>query len=188
MVAVLDSPIPTSSCNLANTGTNEGCLVDRQSYADAIRRAYEGEIVGERLYRALAMECSDADQRSKLSAISAIEAATHERLKHIAERLQIDLSQTAIQSTVERRLAQLRLLSWGEFIQQAVLEWPPYLARFEMLRQSAASGDEESLQFLADHERALVQFVNLEHSGSENSLSALSTFLHGLPSGSRQIP
>jgi hypothetical protein len=134
------------------------------------------------------MECSDADQRSKLSAISAIEAATHERLKHIAERLQIDLSQTAIQSTVERRLAQLRLLSWGEFIQQAVLEWPPYLARFEMLRQSAASGDEESLQFLEDHERALVQFVNLEHSGSENSLSALSTFLHGLPSGSRQIP
>ena len=162
--------------------------MDRQSYADAIRRAYEGEIVGERLYRALAMQCSDADQRSKLSAISAIEAATHERLKHIAERLQIDLSQTAIQCTVERRLAQLRLLSWGEFIQKAVLEWPPYLARFEVLRQAAASGDEESLQFLEDHERALVQFVNLEHSGSENSLSALSTFLQGCRQAAVRFP
>jgi hypothetical protein len=174
-----------------STGTvrpNTGSLVDRQTYADAIRRAYEGEIVGERLYRALALECSDTDQRSKLSAISAIEAATHERLKHIADRLQIDPSQAAIQCTVERRLAQLRLLSWGQFIQQAVLEWPPYLARFEVLRRSAASGDEESLQFLEDHERALVEFANLEHSGSENSLSTLSTFLHGLRPGSRRTP
>ena len=152
--------------------------MDGQSYAEAIHRAYEGEIVGERLYGALARECSDTDRRAKLSAISAIEAATRARLKHIADRLQLEPSRGAIQSTVERRLAQLRLLSWGEFIQKAVLEWPPYLTRFEALRQSAAPGDEESLQFLADHERALVQFANLEHGGSENSLSALSTFLH----------
>jgi hypothetical protein len=161
--------------------------MDRQSYVEAFRQAFEGEMIGERLYRKLAMECSDADHRSKLSAISEVEASTHVRLKHIADRLQIEASETTINRTVERRITELRRLSWGEFIQQAVLEWPPYLARFEELRQSAAPGDAQSLQVLEDHERALIQFANLEHRGSQDSLAALSTYLHGLPPMNRPV-
>jgi hypothetical protein len=109
------------------------------------------------------------------------------RLKHIADRLQIEASETTINRTVERRITELRRLSWGEFIQQAVLEWPPYLTRFEELRQSAAPGDVQSLQVLEDHERALIQFANLEHRGSQDSLAALSTYLRGLPPINRPV-
>ena len=153
--------------------------MSEEAYRTNVRSAYEGEIVGERLYRALSAQCPDADHRGKLLAISRVEKMTHQRLQPIAARLGIEPVEALIQSTVERRLAELGQLSWDTLIAKAVSGWPAYLERFEALRCSAVATDVMALQSLVDHERALIQFAHLEHEnpGSAASLRPLLVYL-----------
>jgi hypothetical protein len=149
--------------------------LSEEAYRTSVRSAYEGEIVGERLYRALSAEDTDGDRRHKLLTISRVEAVTHQRLQPVAARLGIEPAEASIESSVQHRLAQLRQLSWETLIAKAVAEWPAYLGRFEMLRRSAASADAAALQSLVDHEYALVRFALLEYDspGSDRSLRPL---------------
>ena len=51
-----------------------------EAYREGIREAYQGELVGEKLYRAYGESRSDPRQREKLAAIADIERSTHLRL------------------------------------------------------------------------------------------------------------
>jgi rubrerythrin len=156
--------------------------LSEETYKENIRKAYEGEMVAERAYGALAAERADPSQRAKLSAISRVEGLTHRRLQQVASRLRIGPEEARIKSTVERQIAELRQLTWDGFIQKAVLEWPAYLDRFAALRRSAAPGDEPALQYLVEHESALVQFAQLEHADpGSDSLRPLLAYLGELP-------
>ena len=148
-------------------------------YHDEILAAYQGELIGERLYRELAMRSEVGDQKAKLHAIADVERQTSRRLKPIAERLGIDVRETQWMCIVERRLSELESLAWPEFIERAMRDWPPYIARFEALRQLAPAGDADSIQWLVQHEAALVAFARTERDamGSDASLRPLRTFL-----------
>src|ERR1700676_4900631 len=146
-------------------------MVER-SYAEGIRRAYIGELIGERLYRTLARQWNDADCSKKLAAIADVEALTHRELKTIAGRLGIELVETELQDEVERYVAELGQLSWPELLERAASEWPSYISEYAALAGLPPPGDEVSLGILVDHERALVEFVRLERAniGSMASL------------------
>jgi hypothetical protein len=148
-------------------------------YHDGIRAAYQGELAGERLYRELANRFPSDDRHAKFRAIADVEWLTHSRLKPIAERLGVGSGETDWLPTVERRAAELGSLSWREFIDKALRDWPPYIERFAALKPLAPPGDEASIQFLIDHEVALVEFARLEQAtpGAEDSLRVLQTFL-----------
>lgn len=153
------------------------------AYRDGIRSAYAGELIGERLYRALAQGSRDADQRVKLDAIADVERLTHRRLKPIAERLGSVPSDAELQAVVARRAVELAALSWPEFIARANRDWPPYVARFEELKPLAPPGDAAAIRSLIDHEVALVEFARVEQSavGAEASLRVLQAFLLATP-------
>ena len=165
-----------------NARANKDGSITSNFYTDAIRKAYAGEIAGERLYRALGLECEHPQNRIKFLAIAAVEALTNQRLRPIATRLGIEPDEAEMKFTIERRARELRVLSWREFIRKAAADWPPYIAEFEALAAAAAPGDESVLQGLVDHERALVRFVSIEADGlavgtSENSLAPLDDYL-----------
>jgi hypothetical protein len=149
------------------------------AYRDGIMAAYQGELIGESLYRELANRSMVDDQKAKLHAIADVERHTHCRLKPIAERLGIDVSEAAWMRVVERRVRELESLTWPDFIDKALRDWPPYIARFEALKQLAPAGDADSIQWLVDHESALVAFARTEHDamGSNASFRPLQTFL-----------
>ena len=140
-------------------------------YLDGIRRAYTGELIGEGTYRELATRCSDPDRQSKLAAIADVERLTHERLKPIALRHGIAVADSTWRPIVERRVEELASLSWLDFMDMASRDWPPYILRFEALRQIAPACDIDTIQMLVDHEVALVEFVHLERSGSGSARS-----------------
>jgi hypothetical protein len=149
-----------------------------REYTDGLRQAYEGELVGERLYRLLATRCTEKAHRSSLTAIADVERCTHTVLAPIALRLQIHPSEADLWSRVERRVLQLERLSWSEFLEKALVEWPPYIAEFEALERMAPPGDGPSLAFVVEHERVLVEFARLEHDdpGSAGALNLLESF------------
>jgi hypothetical protein len=153
------------------------------AYRDGIRAAYEGELIGERLYRMLAHGRRDADQRTKLDAIADVERLTNARLRPVAERLGIVPIDAELQAVVVRRAAELSALSWSEFIDKANREWPPYIVRFEALQPLAPSSDVAIVRSVVQHEIALVEFVRLEQSavGSQTSLRVLEAFLLAAP-------
>ncbi len=166
----------------------EGGKAGDVAYRDGIRSAYEGELIGERLYRTLAMCRSDLDQRAKLDAIADVERLTNGRLKPIAERLGIAPADAEIQAIVRRRVAELSTLGWSDFIARANRDWPPYIARFEELQPLAPSDDGPAIRSLIDHELALVEFARVEQSalersavGAEASLRVLQAFLLATP-------
>jgi hypothetical protein len=149
------------------------------AYHDGILAAYQGELIGERLYRELANRSKVGDQKAKLRAIADVERQTSRRLKPIAERLGIDVRDAHWMRIVERRLGELESLAWPDFIDKALRDWPPYIARFEALQQLAPAGDADSIQWLVRHEAALVAFARTERDamGSDASFHLLQTFL-----------
>ena len=149
------------------------------SYSDGIRDAYKGELIGERVYRQLATQCTDRAQFVKLAAIADVERLTHQRLRPIVVRLQIIVVDTDWLPVAERRVKDLASLEWREFIEKAWREWPPYIARFEALKALAPACDTDAMHMLIAHEVALVEFVRQETSvsGSVSSIGPLNSYL-----------
>jgi hypothetical protein len=97
--------------------------------------AYQGELIGESVFHELANRSMVSDQKAKLRAIADVERHTGWRLKPIAERLGIEASDAQRLRVIERRVSELESLAWPEFIDKALRDWPPYIARFEALKR-----------------------------------------------------
>jgi hypothetical protein len=155
-----------------------------RAYRDGISWAYQGELIGESVYRELANRSISGDQKAKLRAIADVEEYTSWRLKPIAERLGIEVSDAQRLGVIERRVSKLQSLTWPDFIEKALRDWPPYIARFEALKQLAPAGDVDIIQWLVDHEVALVAFARIEQDdmGSNASFCKLQIFLDKIDS------
>ncbi len=149
------------------------------AYRKGIYTAYQGELIGECLYRELAKRSTDPIQKAKLDAVADVECLTHSTLRPIADRLNIALSEAEWRSIVERRANELAPLAWPDFIRRAMRDWPPYIVSFQALQPLAPHRDATSIQFLVDHEVALVDFARAETAaiGSGSSLLVLEEFL-----------
>ena len=87
-------------------------------------------------------------------------------------RLGITCATGEIEEIVHRRVAELGALSWTQFIEQALVKWPPYIAEFEALAESSPPHDRGAMRLLVAHERALVEFLNLER-GQPHALASI---------------
>jgi hypothetical protein len=133
-------------------------------YLGGIRRAYCGELSASRVYRLLAEQEKFAEQRPKLSAIADVESQTARLLEPIATRLGITCGTDELEGIVRRRVMELGALAWTQFIEQALVNWPPYIAEFEALAGNSPREDRSAMRLLVAHERALVEFLHLERS------------------------
>jgi hypothetical protein len=148
-----------------------------ESYYEGIRKAYEGEIVGEALYRLLSERSTDSARRRKLAVIAAVERRTRDHLESIATRLGIKAQAADIQARIERRAVELASLEWPAFIEKALRDWPPFIDEFEATLRLAPARDARSVRWVVDHERALVEFARLEQAGCADSLKPIEAFL-----------
>jgi hypothetical protein len=133
-----------------------------RDYLEGIRRAYGGELSASHVYRRLAEQAKFAAQRPKLSAIADVEARTARVLEPIALRLGITCGTREIEEVAHRRVAELGALCWAQFIERALVSWPPYIAEFETLAEISPKHDRSAMRLLVAHERALVEFLHLE--------------------------
>jgi hypothetical protein len=148
-----------------------------QTYIDAIREAYEGEIEGEAVYRGLSELSDDLGQRVKFATIADVEQRTHRILHPAASRLGIEPAMERITAEAARRARELSQLAWPEFVAKATVNWPPFIDRFEAVERMAPLVDALATRRLVEHERALVEFIRLEHRGLHESLRPLQDFL-----------
>jgi hypothetical protein len=131
------------------------------------------------VYRLLAEHEKFAEQRVKLSAIADVESQTARVLEPIAMRLGITCDAGEIEAIAHHRLTELGALSWTQFIERALTNWPPYVAEFEALAENSPHSDRPAMRLLVAHERALVEFLHLErsHPHALASVAPLRNFL-----------
>jgi rubrerythrin len=141
------------------------------TYRELLHRAYQGELIGEILYRTLATRTNDAKLREKMLLISDVEQRTNQLLHPLADGLRIEASQSTISQVVRDRTAELQSLSWDAFLEKAAFDWPPFIEQFEALRDAGPRAARATLQLAVDHEVALVEFIRLERSGAPNAVA-----------------
>jgi len=147
-------------------------MSDGSEYITGVRGAYRGELEASRVYGLLAERKHDDNERVKLAAIAEVEARTAGALEPIARRLGFACVAGEIDEIARPRVEEMSAMSWGQFIERALEEWPPYIDRFEALRKEAPASDARAMDFLVAHERALVEFLRIEKS-EPHSLASL---------------
>jgi hypothetical protein len=147
------------------------------TYVDGVLQAYEGELIGERLYAGVAAARGEQDAQQRFALIAAVERATHTLLQPVAARLGLKASEERVSAAVRKRTPELAALSWPEFVRKAMHDWPPFVPRFEALRALAPADDAAVLEMVVEHERALVEFIRREAVGDAASLEPLQQYL-----------
>lgn len=147
-------------------------------YLAEIREAYEGEIYGEALFRDLAGSVEAADHRRTLAILAELEAETRRRLAPLLLRRSIEVADEASQIEKGRLLAaEMKALSWTVLIERLESIIRPAVDRYDALADAASPDDREALNYLARHERALLDFVTAERAGAAGSLDSVLALL-----------
>lgn len=143
-------------------------MIEDRGYEAGVRAAWAGEIFGEALFSELARLGGDRAQATKWKLLAELERVTGEQLAPLVSRYGYETEPPV--EEMERGLANAR-----EFAEMphtdfmALIE--PYLkeviSKFEALRDAAPDEDKATMQFLVDHEVALLRFAQLERSGDD---------------------
>lgn len=140
-------------------------------YLDGVHAAWVGEIQGELFFNTLAKTEVGA-QREKWETLAQLERVTGERMAALLRAR--DVTPTAPETSGEL-LAAAQEYARMPFA-DAVSSMRPILlnaiGRFEALLAQAPPAERATMQFLLDHERALLSFVDREAAGDDASLEA----------------
>ena len=141
-------------------------------YEDGVHAAWVGEIQGELFFNALA-EAETGTQREKWETLAVLERVTGKRIAAVLRARDVDL---AAPEASGQLLAAVQEYAKQPF-SDAVSAMRPILldaiGKFEALLAQAPSTERSAMQFLVDHERAILRFVDLEAAGQgEASLAA----------------
>lgn len=139
-------------------------------------KAYQGEVLGEAYFAALADRAEDGDQKTKLLALVALERGTKELLAPSLERLGLPIEPDQSMLDFVNGLT--------DFDYSAMLDSVPavaadYLVSYGRLRELCAPEDEGVVNLVIAHELALEVFMRREKAGlTETSLQAIEVLPH----------
>lgn len=150
--------------------------ITEDEYISEIRKAADGEIQGEVIFKALA-EIAGEEHRHKLDLLAALEARTAGELDALIARYGIALSDTNV-AEGEAFARQYAGKTYREILEDWAKWIPDYVALYDRLADGARPADKEALDFLAAHERAIDQFIGLELAGkADDAVAAISSLL-----------
>ena len=138
------------------------------SYQDGIFQAWAGELQGEMFFERRAQGAAD-EHREKWEELAELERVTGRRMAALLEAKQVELAAPEMSG---------QLLAFAQAFAQmphaeAMASLRPILVaaveRFEALLAQAPEADRQAVQFLVDHERALLNFVELEEAGQTDA-------------------
>ncbi len=153
------------------TGTSED-----EDYISAIRRAADGEVQGEILFKRLA-EKAGPEHRHKLDVLAQLEIRTSRELEGLVRRYGISINPSNKQ-TAEERARKYDGMQFHDILEEWSTWIPDYVNLYDRLAERARPADKEALSFLAAHERAIDSFIALELTGrSEEAIAELNALL-----------
>lgn len=142
--------------------------------AELVRKAHEGEVLGEALFAELVDAEPDDDHRRKLRACQLLEAQTRARIEDLAAELAIDLgpSDQAV-ATGRSAAGSLAAMAWTDRMQAIAGGTAGYRSLYAELRDVASVPDHPVLAELVRHEEALNAFTTAEAAGDPDALELL---------------
>jgi hypothetical protein len=148
------------------------------NYLDGIRSAWLGEKFGEAFFCAMASSSNNDLMRESWRTLAQLEVVTGNRMASVLEAHGESASTDEIIEISDELLHQYTdvplqssMLQMKETIEKAVV-------RFDQLLATAPDEDVTAVQFLVDHELALLAFVERELDGEhEHALDAVNSLL-----------
>ena len=147
------------------------------SYRAALTIAYEEEISGQAYFANLAA-FHLGRAREALLLMAEMERITVSILAPLValHDLRIaDKDALAAEGTAEAQA--IRHVKWAEIVQQMRDEYPVYVEEFADLHHQAPENEKILLQFLVDHEVAIIDFARLELDGDDKSIAPLNRYI-----------
>ena len=137
---------------------------NRDGYEQGVHAAWVGEIQGELFFIALA-EAEAGARREKWETLAALERVTGQRMAAVLRARGVPLAPAAASGRLPAAAREYAKRPFSE----AVAAMRPILldaiGRFEALLAQAPAAERKAMQFLVDHERAILRFVDLEAVG-----------------------
>ena len=136
------------------------------AYRTYVQQSFDGEVVGEALFRKMVMLCTAPDQAAKLRTLERLERETKEMLSAEVRALGADARERSeLIEQGEKVGARLARVAWPELMRILRVELARYVAEFEAAERLAPPGKESLLRRFTEHERALLEFVDREIAG-----------------------
>jgi len=153
--------------------------MDRAEYIEKLKIAYEGELYGEAWFGAMAERAPTVDTRRKFAAMARLEILTKATLAPLIAKLGIVGINESEQREKGRLLAQKTTeLSWADFIAWFETEVAPFVEIYDELEAHAPAEEANVVAHLAQHERALLEFIRREAAGqSDTSIAPILSML-----------
>ena len=154
------------------------------SYEEGIFQAWVGELQGEMFFDAMAQSTVGVDlgrrgRREKWETLAELERVTGRRMAKLLEAKDIELAAPAPSGQLLDALAAYTKMPYAEAVSAMRPILLPAIDRFEALLTQAPAADRQAVQFLVDHERAILSFVELEEAGeTDASLDAARALIH----------
>jgi hypothetical protein len=152
---------------------------DVSEYETLLREAYLGEIFGAALFNALAEAQPDAERREKLRTLETVEARTATTLQRLVAKAGMKLSgeEPKAREDGRRLAAAINASDWDGFVRSLHDALPPFLEKFERLREVGGTPVDPALTALVNHERAIQRFAELELAGDKHPTRPLTDHL-----------
>ncbi|NEI47969.1 hypothetical protein GR217_09720 [Rhizobium leguminosarum] len=146
-----------------------------EEYTEKLREAHFGELVGEILFREMAILFPDKAQ--DFQTLSIVEQLVGNALGELLERYQVRPVENARVIELTRHLlADIQPDDWNGWLHQFREVLKPFVQEFDDLYIHGPSSDLVQLRLLRDHERMLLYYVDLEIAGHDG-LSVIQSFL-----------
>jgi hypothetical protein len=135
------------------------------THDELLIEAYQGEVLGEALFAALAERCGDdTDRRAKLDVLTRLERATKDAMRPALERRGVDTAPHPTTLETAGAFADTAAaMPWHDLLASFEPTTAKYVAVYEAL--GAAGEDPALVELLLQHERALAEFAGRELRG-----------------------
>lgn len=143
------------------------------------REAFEGEVLGEALFRTMAERTDDADRRAKLDVLRRLEGSTRDLLRPVLERLGIPTDGEATAAATGAGFAESAVTQpWHVLLRGIPATTATYAAKYHELRPLVADEDVEVVDALIAHEVALCAFAERELAGEADPAGPILALPH----------
>ena len=143
------------------------------------REAFEGEVLGEALFRTMAERTDDADRRAKIDVLRRLEGSTRDLLRPVLERLGIPTDGEAAAAATGAGFAESAVTQpWEDLLRGIPGTTAKYAAMYRELRGLVGEEEHPVVDALIAHEEALCAFAERELAGEDDPAGPILALPH----------
>ncbi|MEZ5732045.1 MAG: hypothetical protein R3D97_06940 [Paracoccaceae bacterium] len=147
------------------------------SFDAALKTALEEEISGETYFAAMA-DAIGGKEGDALRLMAAMERETVRLLTPVAARAGIVIAdQATLRAEGRAEGLDTARRGWDELVRDMSEDFGAYVEEFLWLRDAAPPADRDRLQFLVDHEVAIIDFAHAWRDGGDDPMAPLRAYL-----------